>query len=231
MAARVLIGLVGDRNDTYVAHRAIPLAIGLAAAALDRDVGFEWVGSESVRDAAQLSRFNGLWCIPGSPYRSMDGVLLAIRYAREQRRPFLGTCGGFQHAVIEYARNVLGWTDAAHAETSPDAWRTVIAPLSCALVNVRADVLLFPRTKIATAYGSQRATEGYHCSYGVNPKFRAQLVNGPLRATAEDEAGDLRAVELDDHPFFVATLFQPERAALENRIPPLVKAFVAAAVA
>ena len=64
--------------------------------------------------------------------------------------------------------------------------------------------------------------------YGLNPDFRAALVRGPLRATAHDTAGDTRAVELDGHPFFVATLFQPERAALEGRVPPLVAAFVQA---
>ncbi len=67
----------------------------------------------------------------------MDGALLAIRYAREQKRPFLGTCGGFQHAIIEYARNVLGWADADPAETAPDAARPVIAPLQCALPLTR----------------------------------------------------------------------------------------------
>jgi len=65
--------------------------------------------------------FDGFWCVPASPYRDIDGALRAIRFAREQRRPFLGTCGGFQHAVLEYARNVLGWADAEHGELAPNA--------------------------------------------------------------------------------------------------------------
>jgi CTP synthase (UTP-ammonia lyase) len=158
----------------------------------------------------------------------MAGALSAIRCAREMRRPFLGTCGGFQHAVIEYARNVLGWEDADHAETAPGGERLVIAPLACALVEVRDAIRLRAGTRIAAACGTDEIIEGYHCSYGLAPAFRDRLVAGPLRVSAEDAAGEVRAVELDDHPFFVATLFQPERAALEGRLPPLVAAFARA---
>ena len=70
--------------------------------------------------------------------------------------------------------------------------------------------------------------EGYHCRYGLNPQFRAALVAGPLRATAHDDSGDVRAIELDGHPFFVATLFQSERAALKGKAVPLAEAFVMA---
>ena len=143
--------------------------------------------------------------------------------------PFLGTCGGFQHAVVEYARNVLGWADAEHAETAPEAARPVIVPLACALVEVTDRVRLRPGSRIAAAYGAGEATEGYHCRYGLNEAFRATLVSGALRVTAEDDAGDIRALELQGHPFFVATLFQPERAALAGRLPPLVAAFARAA--
>jgi CTP synthase (UTP-ammonia lyase) len=86
-----------------------------------------------------------------------------------------------------------------------------------------------PGSRIAAAYGSERATEGYRCRYGLNPAFRAQLIGGPLRATAFDAAGEVRAIELADHPFFVCTLFQPERAALRGDMPPLVLALLEAA--
>ncbi|MFO1401689.1 MAG: GNAT family N-acetyltransferase [Steroidobacteraceae bacterium] len=88
-----------------------------------------------------------------------------------------------------------------------------------------------PGSLIAGAYGADAAEEGYHCNYGLNPAFAAALLQGPLRATAHDAAGEVRAVELAGHPFFVATLFQPERAALEGRLPPLVGAFVDACAA
>jgi Glutamine amidotransferase class-I len=84
----------------------------------------------------------------------MAGALLAIRYAREHRVPFLGTCGGFQHAVLEYARDVLGWADAEHAETAPGASRAVISPLACALVEALGTIRLVPGTRIAPALSS-----------------------------------------------------------------------------
>jgi CTP synthase (UTP-ammonia lyase) len=226
MTSPVRIGLVGDYDATVPAHRAIPMALNLAAAALSLGVTAEWVPTDDITGESRVAAFDGLWCVPASPYRSMDGALRAIRFARENARPFLGTCGGFQHAVIEYARNVLGWADAEHAESSPEARRAVISPLACALVEV-TDVIRFrDGSRIAAAYGCAEAREGYHCRYGLNPEFQDALVSGPLRASAHDAAGDVRAVELDAHPFFVATLFQPERAALAGRLPPLVRAFV-----
>jgi CTP synthase (UTP-ammonia lyase) len=156
----------------------------------------------------------------------MDGALCAIRHAREKAVPFLGTCGGFQHAVIEYARNVLGWADAEHAETAAAAPRAVIAPLECSLVEVAGAVRLLPGSRIAAAYGAAECVETYRCRYGLNPSYRAALLSGALRAAGEDEHGDVRAVELAGHPFFVATLFQPERAALAGKPAPLATAFV-----
>lgn len=226
--SNVRIGLIGDHDPAVTAHQAIPVALELAGKAASLSVELQWIATDEITSKARLSGFDGLWCVPASPYRSMDGALLGIRFARESPRPFLGTCGGFQHAVIEYARNVLGWADADHAETSPDAVRPVIAALACALVEATDTVRLLPGTRIAMAYGSGDATEGYHCRYGLNPEFQARLMAGPLRATAFDETGEVRAIELDGHPFFVATLFQPERAALRGRVPPLVAAFIRA---
>lgn len=223
------IGLIGDFDQAVTAHRAIPLALQLAAGALSQPLEFDWLATDSMPDAKGLARFDALWCVPGSPYRSMEGALRAIRFAREQRVPFLGTCGGFQHAVIEHARNVLGWADADHAETAPQSGRAVISALACSLVEVSGEVRLKPGSHIGAAYASEHATEGYHCHYGLNPVFTARLTRSPLRATAHDAQGDVRAIELDEHPFFVCTLFQPERAALRGALAPLVVAFVRAA--
>ena len=223
------IGLVGDFNESVTAHRAIPVALRLAAEQLSQSLAFEWLATDAMPEADGLACFDALWCVPASPYRSMDGALRAIRFAREQGLPFLGTCGGFQHAVIEVARHVLGWADAEHAETAPDSGRAVISALVCSLVEVSEQVTLKPGSRIAAAYGRGTATEGYHCRYGLNPAFAEQLTRGPLRATARDEQGEVRAIELDDHPFFVCTLFQPERAALRGEVPPLVLSFVRAA--
>ena len=224
----VNVALIGDYNESIVAHRAIPIALRLAAGSLDVDMAFEWIATDTIAATEPLRRFDGIWCVPGSPYRNMEGALLAIQHARSQQQPFLGTCGGFQHAVVEYARNVVGWEDADHAESSPESARAVIAPLACSLVEVGGGVRFVPGTRVAAAYGATQAHEGYHCSYGINPQFADALVVGPMKVSARDDAGDIRAIELDNHPFFVASLFQPERAALKNIAPPLVVAFVRA---
>lgn len=218
------IALIGDYNADVIAHQAIPRALELAAASLSLTVTPQWIPTDTIDGA--LGSFDGIWCVPASPYRSMDGALSAIRIARESQVPFLGTCGGFQHAVIEYARNVLGWSDADHAETAPDAGRIVIAPLACSLVEVSDRVRFTPGSRLAAAYGAESASEGYHCNYGLNPPFAAELTRGPLRATSFDGAGEVRGVELEGHPFFVATLFQPERAALRGAVPPIVREFL-----
>ncbi len=228
MTLSIRIGLIGDYDASVPAHQAIPRALALAADSLGLPVASEWIPTMEFDDESRVVKCDGIWCVPASPYRNMDGALLAIRLAREKSRPFLGTCGGFQHAIVEYARTVLGWADAEHGETSPEASRPVISPLACALVEMTDTVHFRAGSRIAEAYGCAEAVEGYRCRYGLNPSFKAVLVSGPLRVSAEDAAGEVRAVELDDHPFFVATLFQPERAALANRLPPLVRAFVQA---
>jgi CTP synthase (UTP-ammonia lyase) len=129
MRGRVTIGLVGDRSDSVQAHLAIPPALENAAETLGIAAAYEWVPTERIRSASRVAAFDGLWCVPGSPYLSMEGALIAIRCAREGRIPFLGTCGGFQHAVIEYARNVLGCQDATDGESYSTATLAVFSPL------------------------------------------------------------------------------------------------------
>lgn len=219
------LALIGDYNPEVTAHQAIPVALQQAADLLGLTVHLHWLDTDT---RPSLHGFDGFWCVPASPYHDLDGALRAIRFAREQRRPFLGTCAGFQHAIIEYARNVLGWADAEHGELAPQAQRAVISPLSCALVEVSDSVRLLPYTRIAEAYGLLDLHEGYHCRYGVNPAFLDALLEGNLIPSGHDATGDLRAVELLDHPFFIATLFQPERAALKGSTPPLAVALLKA---
>lgn len=225
------IALVGDCSPEVVAHTAIPRALALAAGQIGREVAAVWFPTNALQTdaASQLGVCQGVWCVPGSPYASMDGALNAIRFAREQGIPFLGTCGGFQHALIEYARNVLGLHDADHAESNPAAALPLVTPLSCSLRERRADIALVPGSLAANACGSTQLTEMFNCGYGLNESLRDRLNGGPLRVCGVAADDSVRVVELAGHPFFLATLFQPERAALENRAHPLITAFVRAA--
>ena len=220
---------MGDFNPSVVAHVAIPKALNLAGGQLGIEVQPVWAHTRSIFQVeAQFEGFDGIWCVPASPYANTRGALSAIRYARERGLPFLGTCGGFQHALLEYARNACGMPDAEHAETDPGAPLQLIAPLACSLVERSDEILLADGGKFRRAYGRERVTEGYHCNFGLNREFESLIFRDGLQATAHDRNGEVRGVELAGHPFFVASLFQSERRALTNEIPPLVSAFVAA---
>jgi CTP synthase (UTP-ammonia lyase) len=225
------IALIGDFNPEVTAHRAIPQAIQLAAARTGHSAEAVWVGTATLGPdvPAQLSEYDAFWCVPASPYANTAGALAAIQFARESGRPFLSTCGGFQHALLEYARNVLGARNAEHAETAPDAAMPLIAPLSCSMVEKSGTVVFAKGSRLLHIYGVTEIEETYHCNYGLNPHFEKLLDGGALRVCGRDKAGEVRAVELDGHRFFIATLYQPERAALRGMAHPVVNAFVGAA--
>jgi len=227
---RVRIGLIGDYQADVTAHQAIPLALAHAADANKCVVFAEWLRTCGITSDAHAQGYDALWAVPGTPYENAEGALRAIQVARTGGIPFLGTCGGFQHAMIEYARNVWGIADAAHAESEPDAPHLVIVPLSCSMVEERRRVRFVSRSRLRKIYRYERVEEGYHCNYGLSREAAERMLVGPLRVAAYDDDGDVRAVELDGHPFFIATLFQPERRALTGEENPLIDAFVAAAM-
>ena len=151
----VRLALIGEDNETVPAHRAIPKALALASADENCPVEAVWVGTHTITHASeQLAGFHALWSVPASPYASMAGALDAIRFARESGRAFLGTCGGFQHAIIEYARNVLGIQDAGEPDTLPEAGTLVVTPLACPLVEEPSRC---PRTPCPQRPGSRRS--------------------------------------------------------------------------
>jgi CTP synthase (UTP-ammonia lyase) len=223
------IGLIGDFNPDVAAHRAIPCALDAAGAKLDCAVESEWLPTTQLAEdpASSLAGFDGLWCVPASPYASMSGALGAIRYAREEGVPFLGTCGGFQHAIIEYARSVLGYSAADHAESNPEAEELLITPLTCSLVGQMGKVRLLRGSLAASIYGCEEATERYHCNFGVNPEWQERIGRTKLKISGLDDEGSARVIELTDHPFFMGTLFQPELNPVQPH--PIILAFARAA--
>jgi CTP synthase (UTP-ammonia lyase) len=158
----------------------------------------------------------------------MSGALRAITFARQRHIPFLGTCGGCQHALIEYARNVLGLEQAEHAESNPAAELPLIAPLSCPLVEVAETITLVPGTRSAQLYGQTTILEHYHCRFGPARSYQHRFADGRMRIAGLDRHGEARIFELTTHPCYILTLFQPERSASGGVAHPLIQAFVQA---
>lgn len=227
------IALVGERDPSVAAHPAIERSLATAARALNVELAPEWVDTERLARTGDrpVREAMGIWCVPGSPYRSMEGALRAVRVARETPRPFLGTCGGFQHALIEYFRNVIGLKEAEHAEVSPAAPNPLIRPLACPLIEVSARVRPAEGSRLQSFAGAAVLQESYRCAYGLAPSYERMLERGDLAVAARDDEGEVRAVELRGHPFFLATLFQPERRALRGGVHPIVMAFAKAVLA
>jgi CTP synthase (UTP-ammonia lyase) len=227
---RCCIGVVGDYDAHNETHVATTSALCEAAGLLGVAVDVAWVATSditSIEDRA-LQTFDGLLIAPGSPYRSMEGALLAIESARTRDIALLGTCGGFQHIVVEFSRNVLGVSDAEHAETSPDAPTLAITPLSCSLFGQRMDVDLIPGTAAAAAYRGLRTTERFYCNFGLNPDFRDALVAGGLAVSGTDADGAVRVIEHPALRFFMGTLYVPQATSTPEHPHPLLLAFLTA---
>ncbi len=219
------IVLLGDRNLQFVTHRELDAAIGL----LPNSVRARWVATDSP-EASLVASADALWVVPGSPYRDDALVYTAIEKARTSGQPFLGTCAGFQYAVVEFARNVAGLANAGHAETNPSADNLVVNRLTCSLVGQERSVTAAPGTRMHDLCGSEPFVGFHWCNYGLAGGYEDRLTTHGLVIAARAEDAATEAIELPDHPFFLATLFQPQIGSLAgNPLHPIIKAFVSAA--
>ncbi|MEU3839597.1 hypothetical protein AB0E88_06135 [Streptomyces sp. NPDC028635] len=223
------VALVGDRSPNVVSHSRIPELLH-ALAAHDRLVlDAYWIPSQDAAAEGAVRGFDAVWVVPGSPYRSEAGVLAAIRTARTEGIPFLGTCGGFQHALLEFARGVCGLTGVAHAENDPGADDFLIEPLACSLAGHEDTVVLEAGSLAQSVIGAERTVERYNCHYGPSRHLDTLRQHG-LRFSGHDAQGRVRIAELPDHPFFLASLFQPELSGDGSHAHPMIRALARAAV-
>ncbi len=241
MSQSVRIGVIGDYHPEWASHPATGEALRSAATALGLPVEVGWVATTSIpADAPQkrLQEFDGLWIAAGSPYASFDGALAAIRTAREQDLPLLGTCAGFQHALIEFARSVLGLADASSAEYASDSQNIVITPVACEVadrkpgapkLSGRSAVRVKPGTLLHKSCNHrEELREEYFCNFEVNPQYRPQFEGAGMVVSAVGPQDEVRAVELPDKTFYLATLFQPQLTNRGSRPHPIVLAYLEA---
>ncbi|GMA97952.1 glutamine amidotransferase [Pelosinus sp. IPA-1] len=216
MSSSIKIGIIGDLDLKRPSHQATNEALNHCADFLGINLELQWLPTESLEEDADksLSEFDGLWCAPGSPYKSMKGALKAIRFARVKDYPFIGTCGGFQHAVIEYAQNELGLNDAQHAEYDPSASNFFITALSCSLVGETRKIFINKNSMVYNIYIKTEIEERYNCNFGLNPSYQKLIDESGFKVVGTDEQGEARILELLQKKFFIATLFQPQLSSL-----------------
>ena len=223
----VTIALVGDRQPAHASHRELDAVRGQ----LGEGVSAEWVATDDDR-VRDLGEFDGIWLVPGSPYADDDAAYGAVRWARENDVPFLGTCGGLQYAVVEYFRNVVGFVAASHAESDGSDASNVVHALACSLQGEERLVRPLAGTRFSELVDDQPFVGMHYCSYGPGPDEVERLVETGMvvEATAEDAGAEV--LELPANRFYMLTLFQPQVGALAGKpLHPLLREFVRCAQA
>lgn len=217
------VAVLGDFNPNFHTHHALNDALRSTEQSLKNALAFDWIATDKFDFSTAFNKsYSGVLIAPGSPYEDMQNVLNTIAHTRKHNIPTFGNCGGFQHMIIEFARNVCGIENSDHEETNPVADDLVISRLACSLVG-QYEKLIIP-DKNTLLYKILQADEligKYHCSYGINADYIDTLKSNGLIFTAFSEDGSVRAFELKDHPFFLGTLFQPALTSGLNQPDPL----------
>jgi CTP synthase (UTP-ammonia lyase) len=188
----------------------------------------EWTSTDAPA-ARCLDEACGVWLVPGSPYRDDAAAYAAIRHCLATGTPFLGTCAGFQYACVELARSRGGLHAASHAESDPGGDELVVRPLSCTLYGERRLVVPVPGTRLAAICGEE-PFQGFHwCGYGLAEEYVPLLTRHGVTIGARAADAGVEAIELSDrdHPFFLATAFQPQVGTSQTgSLHPLLLAFL-----
>jgi CTP synthase (UTP-ammonia lyase) len=231
MSKKLLVGVIGDFRPTYDTHIMTNLALRHSADRLGVGVEVEWLPTPTLDGDAdgKMKRFDVFLCAPGSPYQSPEGALNGIRFARENDRPFLGTCGGCQNAIIEFAKNVMGMKNAEHAEEHPRGANLFITPLACSMVGKIEEVKILPGTRASKVYGSNSTMEKFYCNYGLNPSRRKDIEAAGLHISGLDASGEVRILELPKARFYFATLFVPQATSTQECPHPMITSLLKAA--
>jgi len=241
---QVSIAVVGKYTDLHDAYKSVQEALIHGGIASDAGVRIDWMSSDqfSSQDAAGrlLASYDGLLVPGGFGIRGIEGMIEAIRWARENQLPFLGICLGLQVAVIEFARNVCGMSETSSTEFEPECETPVIAlmanqrevkdlggtmRLGAYAARLRKD------SRAAQAYGTLQISERHRHRWEVNNAYRDLLAEHGLRLSGQSPDGGLvEIIELPDHPWFLGCQFHPELKSRPTRPHPLFAAFIAAAL-
>ncbi|WP_409272524.1 CTP synthase [Neobacillus sp. SCS-31] len=243
LSAKTRIALVGKYVELQDAYISVVEALKHAGYAYDSDIEIKWVNAEDVTEEnvnELLGDVNGILVPGGFGDRGIEGKISAIKFARENKVPFLGICLGMQLATIEYARNVLGLKDAHSAEIDPGTTHPIID-----LLPEQKDVEdlggtlrlgLYPcklveGTKVFDAYGEKVVYERHRHRYEFNNHYRQNMEKAGFVFSGTSPDGRLiETIEVKDHPWFVASQFHPEFLSRPTRPQPLFREFIHASL-
>ncbi len=240
---KVRVALVGKYIELKDSYKSIAESFIHAAAANDVQVEVEWIHSEDVNEETVNALFTGIRGIvvaPGFGKRGIEGKIVAIRHARENNIPFLGICLGMQCAVIEFARNVLGFKDAHSTEVNPATSHPVIdlqevqkkiTHLGGTMRLGAYPCLIKEGTKAFEIYGKKEVSERHRHRYEFNNEYLKDFEKAGLKASGtHPEAGLVEIMELKNHPWFVGVQFHPEYKSTVANPHPFFIGFVKAAM-
>ena len=239
----VTIGLVGKYVQLHDAYLSVAEALRHAGYALETDVEIQWIDSETLTEesyAEILTGLDGILVPGGFGSRGIEGMILAAKFAREKNVPYFGICLGMQIAVIEYARNVAGLTDANSGEFAPDGAHKVIdfMPGQSDEINKGGTLrlgaypcVIAPGTTMERCYGASQISERHRHRYEFNNDYRAVLKEAGLTLSGTSPDGRLvETVELTERPFHVGVQYHPEFKSRPNKPHPLFVGFVKASL-
>ncbi|MCQ2496318.1 MAG: CTP synthase [Lachnospiraceae bacterium] len=239
----VKIGLVGKYVGLHDAYLSVAEALRHAGYYHNTDVNIVWVDSEEITDAtvsSMLGELDGIIVPGGFGHRGVEGMVIAVKYAREHGVPYFGICLGMQIAVIEYARNVAGLTDADSGEFNEQCKHKVIDFMPGQSDDIdkggtlrlgKYPCCIKPGTKMESCYGSLEISERHRHRYEFNNDYRETLQNAGLVLSGMSPDGNLvETVELTDRSFYVGVQYHPEFKSRPNKPHPLFKGFIGAAV-
>ena len=239
----VTVALVGKYVSLHDAYISVVEALKHGGITNHTTVNIKWIDSETVtKENAEelLADVNGILVPGGFGSRGIEGKICAITYARTHGKPFLGLCLGMQLAIVEYARNVVGYRDAHSIELDPNTTHPVIAlmPDQNGVEDIGGTLRLgaYPcvldkNSRAYELYGEETIYERHRHRYEVNNDYRAVLTEKGLRLSGTSPDGRIvEMCELTEHPFYVATQGHPELKSRPNRPHPLFRGFVAAAL-
>ncbi len=236
------IGLIGKYVELHDSYKSITEAFIHAGSTHEVKINVRWIHSEEIDTNTEkhLENLDGILVAPGFGERGIEGKIKAVKYARENNIPFLGICLGMQMAVIEFARNVLGLSEANSTEMNENA--------ACAVINLMEeqkdvtekggtmrlgawDCELSKDSKAFDAYQSTLISERHRHRYEFNSEFKEQIENGGMKATGiNPKTGLVEIVEIPEHPWFVGVQYHPEYKSTVLNPHPLFLSFIEAAI-